>query len=1479
LKFAGRTTVIAIVALFLSTPFLTSRTPQGNDTSIPPVSSTSGKALHALGSVGGYFTENVGQVNGLVRYYSTGNPAVAFRDDGVMFVVGEAGNGMGKEAWRESADRFAVDETATVKSFAYMLRFEGANAVTPTAKEPLPFNSSFFIGNDSAKWRTGVRNYREIVYENLYDGVDLVYRMTGQGLKYDFILSPGRNPETIVLSYEGIDGLTRDSTGDLLIHAVVADVRDAAPVAHQGERQVGCSFILRTSHSCSLSCQNVDDSIPLVIDPLVYSTYLGGGGNDFGESIAADSAGDAYVTGFADSADFPVTPGAFEKTQNGGIDAFFVKLDATDGSLVYATYLGGDGYDAGYSIAVDSAGNAYATGETDSADFPVTSGAFDEIPNGGRDAFVVKLDATGSSLVYATFLGGSGGDWGYSIAVDSAGNAYATGDTWSANFPVTPGAFDKTLNTMGSGDAFAAKLDATGGSLVYATYLGGSGGDSGNDDYGYSIAVDSLGNAYVTGATASADFPVTPSAFDKTLGGRRDAFVVKFDVMGSSLIYSTFLGGGDWEEGYSIAVDSAGNAYVTGDTGSADFPVTPGALDRTLSGRRDAFVVKLDATGSSLVYATYLGGSGNDLGESIVADSAGDAYATGETDSADFPVTSGAFDEIPNGGRDAFVVKLDATGSSLVYATYLGGGGDDWGYSIAADSAGNAYVTGDTGSADFPVTSGAFDETLNGGRDAFVVKLVPVNSPTLSNLGVQGFTAPPGILHITDFTPDLNWTYFDPYGNPQLQHDVRVGSSPGAADMWDPPATPGSVTKVTYAGLPLVRGNDYYFAVKANDGVAWSTEVEVVFHVNSIPGAPTTPIDPAQSSIMLPSSSQTVSWTSGGDREGDAITYEWQVATDSSFTAIVASGSTTGTTSAQFSTNLPTTYYWRVRARDDYESMSWSSYGNTPPSYWTFRTNSPPTASNLGVQGCIYAPCILHITDSTPDLNWTYIDLDGNPQAWYDVRVGSAPGTADMWDPPPASGSATVVTYSGSPLVRGTDYYFGVRVNDSTEWGPEVEVMFHVNSMPAAPRTPIAPAQSSTISANATQTMTWTSGGDAEGDTITHEWQVSTDTAFTTVVASGTTTATASTSFATSPSTTYYWRVGARDDYEPAIWSDYGNTPPGYWTFSTSPPPNTPPKIAIISPAGGEVWQQRESRTVTWTASDKEDFASSLVVFINYTSSAGSGRICGPVAGNAGSCAWTLPAINATDVIVNATVVDTGGLRGYDDSGPFTIQTPPAVNTPPTVSLTSPIGGEHWGKGSTHGVTWSMHDDQDLNSNLTVYLNYTTGGVTTSIVAGLKGIESYQWALPDIVATDVVVNITVIDTGGLKGWAQSGPFEIKIPTSPPSVETNYKPFVAAVFAIILLTAGLWSSKKRPWKGGKDRMAVAKAFTILSMPFVLAEAGTGVVSLLTGQLSIPPLVEAGTVVDLSILIVGMCVVLLRARRPVSPAAIGDSDAGC
>jgi hypothetical protein len=337
---------------------------------------------------------------------------------------------------------------------------------------------------------------------------------------------------------------------------------------------------------------------------------------------------------------------------------------------------------------------------------------------------VTKLNARGTALVYSTYIGGSGDDVGSGIAVDGSGNAYVTGYTKSTNYDVTLGAFQMTNG--GDWDVFVTKLNAAGNDLVYSTYIGGS-----SRDEGFGIAVDGSGYAYVTGYTESTNYDVTPGAFQTTKGGGWDVFVTKLNATGSALVYSTYIGGNSSEVGYAIAVDGSGNAYVTGYTNSTNYPVTPGAFQTTNGGGGDVFVTKLNATGTALVYSTYIGGSNPDYGNAIAVDGSGNAYVTGETNSTNYPVTPGAFQTTKEGRWDVLVTKLNAVGTALVYSTYIGGSGDEGGRGIAVDGGGNAYVTGFTNSTDYDVTPGAFQTTKEGGQDVFVTK---VCHPTIITL-------------------------------------------------------------------------------------------------------------------------------------------------------------------------------------------------------------------------------------------------------------------------------------------------------------------------------------------------------------------------------------------------------------------------------------------------------------------------------------------------------------------------------------------------------------------------------------------------------------------------------------------------------------------------------------------------------------------------------------------------------------------------
>ncbi|OQD46986.1 hypothetical protein BIY37_00285, partial [Candidatus Brocadia sapporoensis] len=453
---------------------------------------------------------------------------------------------------------------------------------------------------------------------------------------------------------------------------------------------------------------------------LLYSTYLGGSEDDYGLRIAVDNAGNAYVTGWTQSSDFP-TANAMYGTNTGWTDAFVTKIAASGTSLSYSTYLGGSNFDWGSGIAVDGAGNAYVTGSTYSSNFPTKTPIY--VSNkGDEDVFVTKIGTSGTSLSYSTYLGGNARDESRGMAVDSAGNVYVTGFTWSSDFPTEIPIYG---TYTGSYDAFVTKIGTSGTSLSYSTYLGGNARDESRG-----MAVDSAGNVYVTGFTWSSDFPTEIPIYG-TYTGSYDAFVTKIGTSGTSLSYSTYLGGSDADEGYSIAVDSAGNAYVTGYTKSSDFP-TEMPIYGTYTGTSDAFVTKIAASGTSLSYSTFLGGIGDEAGESIAVDSAGNAYVTGYTGSSNFPTEKPIYGT-NTGSWDAFVTKISTLGTSLSYSTYLGGSYSDHGTGIAVDSVGNAYVKGETYSSDFPTIINAFDESYNGSSDVFVTKIGD-STPTVVEL-------------------------------------------------------------------------------------------------------------------------------------------------------------------------------------------------------------------------------------------------------------------------------------------------------------------------------------------------------------------------------------------------------------------------------------------------------------------------------------------------------------------------------------------------------------------------------------------------------------------------------------------------------------------------------------------------------------------------------------------------------------------------
>ena len=643
---------------------------------------------------------------------------------------------------QKNMERAATELNASRGRSVVSMKLLGAND-DPLVQglNELPGKSNYLRGNDLERWQTGIRQFEKVKFSNVYEGIDLLYYGSLGRLEYDFIVSPGVDPRAIQLAFDGVDDIRLDDQGELVLNAAGEEIRFQKPHMYQNvngqKREVRGGYVISVPPAISGSGSQMvafqvqpgyDFQKPLIIDPiLAFGVQVGSGG---GFGIAVDALGNSYVTGNTTAADFPITAGAFQPNFVGNYnDAFVVKL-GHDGSLIYSTYIGGSGDDLAYGIAVDAEGKAYVIGETGSADFPITAGAFQPHLHGGSDVFVSKLNANGTALIYSTYLGGYTNDRGYAIAVDNIGSAYVAGFAFSPDFPTTPGSFQNVLRE--SADAFVAKLVPDGSALIYSTFVGGNGFDR-----ALGIGIDALGNAYIAGDTNSTDLPTTAGAFQTSAKGYIDGFVAKVSSSGSALLYLTYLGGSQYDSANAVAVDFYGNAYLTGETASVDFPATQGAFQSQHSCSRftptgwcsDAFVTKLSSDGT-VIYSSFLGGRFDDRGYGIAVDSFGNAYVTGETVTSmvlptgvtpsEFPTTPDAVQPNPGGVQDGFLSKINLDGTELVFSSYLGGAGTDRGSSIAVDNSDNAYVTGWGSGLEFSTLPGAVQ-----GSGVFVVKISP----------------------------------------------------------------------------------------------------------------------------------------------------------------------------------------------------------------------------------------------------------------------------------------------------------------------------------------------------------------------------------------------------------------------------------------------------------------------------------------------------------------------------------------------------------------------------------------------------------------------------------------------------------------------------------------------------------------------------------------------------------------------------------
>jgi hypothetical protein len=769
------------------------------------------QVIRALYNQPFHFIENKGQVDKEVKFYlRQGGGRVYFTNNKFIYqfihIKEEDRQKLRREmkfekAYEKISKKGKEKADTKVKVYNILAEFVGANPSPKMEGQNKKITKySYFKGNDPDKWIRGAPAFGRIVYRELYPRVDLVVYGRKESLKYEYKVKPRGKVESLGLKYENVKKIKINKKGQLEIETAIGVLIEDVPACYQeinGKKvKVDAQYAIDKDNIVRLKIGKYQKDKELIIDPtLEYSTLIGGSGWEWPRGITIDDTHNAYITGFTDSDDFPITPDAYDTNFNNINDVFITKLNSTGTELLYSTFLGGGDLDRSYGIAIDKNDNVYVTGETVSNDFPTTPGAYDTSFNSYdsaySDAFITKINSDGTNLIYSSYIGGSNGDTGRGIDIDGDGNTYITGYTDSHDFPVTPNAYDTSAS--GVHDVFVTKFNSNGNDIIYSTFISGNG-----DDKAYRIVIDDSRYAYITGRTTSDNFPTTSDAYDRSLNGNSDLFAAKINSTGTNLIYSTYLGGNSWEFASGIAVDKNDNVYVTGETGSNDFPTTPGAYDTNFNGGRDIIVTKINSNGTQLLYSTYLGGSKDDgcfAEDGIAIDSNGNAYITGYTASNDFPSTPDAFDTSFNEGiypdyeydYDAFLTILNTLGNNILYSTFLGTRKTDVSYAITLDNKRNVYITGETNSNNFPTTPGAFDLSYNGGlSDLFIAKFA-FKADVVIGQGRKSVSN--NLSYIIDYnaldgTVLKSWDVFSPSpGNPDIYPNTNGELSVAKGDV------------------------------------------------------------------------------------------------------------------------------------------------------------------------------------------------------------------------------------------------------------------------------------------------------------------------------------------------------------------------------------------------------------------------------------------------------------------------------------------------------------------------------------------------------------------------------------------------------------------------------------------------------------------------------------------------------------------------
>jgi hypothetical protein len=986
-----------------------------------------------LGRMPLQFVENHGQVDGAVRYYARkGGMTVYLTKTEIVFDFkrpqnsphpsplpqGERGRGENLllETRKNNKSISSADEIKEFEHQVVRMKLQGANSnpvIAARNQQETVYN--YFIGNDPAKWQTHVPVYSEVYYKDVYAGIDLRFYSAANGaLEYDFIVHPGADPSRIAVAVEGVDGMEMESCGDLVIKTAFGDLKQNLPGIYQiidGEKVLISS---RFNFHSDSELQDVDAHVSrfqygftisaydrtkdLVIDPLLASTLMGGGGYDGFFSMKIDASGNIFLTGETESLSFPVTSGAYDTTYDGSKgDTFVAKFKNDLSGLLSCTLLGGSYWDYGTTLGFDASGNVYIAGCTYSTDFPTTSGAYDRTFNGGDcDAFVAKFNSSLSALAASTLIGGYQFDTIHAMDIDPSGNVFVAGYVTSEDYPCTSGVYDASHN--GGTDVNVSGFDNNLTHLLASTYIGG-----GEDEWADGLVIDGSGNIYITGTTYSSDYPSTPGAYDPSHNGVYDGFISKLNGNMTTLAASTFIGGSDYDRVNDLKIDTSGNVFVAGRTHSSDYPCTAGAYDASLNGDSgDALVSKLNGDLSLLLASTLIGGTGIDEANAICFDISGNVYIAGDTSSTDYPCSNGAYDTSYNGGdRDAFGSKLNNNLTQLLLSTYIGGTEEDDVYAMSFDAFGDIFVAGETESSDYPTTPGAYDGSFNDDYDAFISKFSEIASPP-SALNARA---------ISPYAITLSWK-----DNSINESGFKIEQKSGgcsAGGSWIQAAVKPA-NALTHQITGLTANTVYAFRIRAYNAAGDSAYSNCASAATGLSGTPAMPQGMTATSVS--DSRVNLRWRDVSTNESGFRVYR-RLGTSGPWSMVgrVAPGTTTfsDTTATGNQTSNPYMYYVR----------SYNAAGSSPPAN-AVKVPFPPTGLTV-TPGTVAGKIVVSWTDNSNNETGFAIYRKDNScltsSAW--IFVGTVGANRTSWICP--------------GLNSGADYSFKVRAFFKTVAAPE----------------------------------------------------------------------------------------------------------------------------------------------------------------------------------------------------------------------------------------------------------------------------------------------------------------------------------------------------------------------------------------------------------------------------------------------------------